>query len=359
MEADIFNGADWTIVLIKPLKFQWLLHNTDKKSMANTKIQMIPIPISEFISGATVAVDLYVKLSEAKFVQIAKAGQKTQKNQLRTYENKEVHYLWVRKQDYSKLVKSNLVIAGVVVQHQALDARQKTFVLTNVANQVFRQLDNVGISFEAYSQSKQIVEATISLAENHRDLSQLFAGLAEVSDDLLRHSMAVCCVSTLIAHAMKWDSRPTVEKLALGALLHDIGKKALPPDLMNKAKAQMTYEETQIYESHPYKGMQMLISLGVVPDDVISIVYEHHENALGMGYPRKLRNAKMHPLARIVALADEFVNLTIKNPNCGVPKSPREALMIIDVTMGQPYAKDVFRALSSIVNKEYLDRGVA
>lgn len=324
--------------------------------MADPKQQMIPIPISEFISGTTVPVDLFVLIGDEKFVQIAKAGTKTQIDQLKTYENKEVHYLWVKKHDYSKLVKTNLTIAGVVVQHQALDAKQKTHVLSNAANQVFRQLNEMGISFEAYSQSKQVVEATICLAENHPDLAQLFVALNEISDDLLRHSMAVCCVSTLIAHAMNWDSRSTIEKLALGALLHDLGKKALPPDLLNKPKSQMTFEETQIYESHPYKGMQMLVGLNMVPDDVISIVYEHHENALGLGYPRKLRNAKTHPLARVVALADEFVGLTVTNVNCPVPKTPREALMVIDVTMGQPYDKLCFKALTAIINKEKLEK---
>src|SRR5690606_37650754 len=115
--------------------------------------------------------------------------------------------------------------------------------------------------------------------------------------------------------------------------------------LLTKPKSQMTYDEVQLYESHPYRGMQMLVELGIVPDDVTSIVYEHHENAIGMGYPRRLRNPKIHPLARVVALADEFVNLTVSNPSTDKPKTAREALMIIDVTMGQPFAKDCFKAL--------------
>lgn len=323
--------------------------------MSDKSQQMVPVPISEFVSGANVPVDLFVKIGDDKFILVAKKDTKTSREQLETYESKAVHYIWVKKTDYSTLVKSNLTIAGIVVQHHSLDTKQKTHVLTNAAGQVFRQLDEVGISLEAYGQSKQIVEATIHLAEHHKDLSELFTALGETSDHLLKHSMAVCAVSTLIAQTMKWDSRATIEKIALGALLHDIGKKALPPDLLNKPKVKMTAEETVLYESHTFKGMQMLLGLGIVPDDVIAIVYEHHENALGMGYPRKLRNLKMHPLARIVALANEFVDLTIANPNCPHPKKPREALLTIETTMGQPYAKDVFKALTHVVTKSYLD----
>ncbi|MEK6553957.1 MAG: HD domain-containing phosphohydrolase [Bdellovibrionota bacterium] len=317
--------------------------------------QMVPVPISEFVSGATVPVDLFVKLGEDKFILVAKKDSKTARDQLETYESKAVFYIWVKKGDYSTLVKSNLTIAGIIVRHESLDTKQKTHVLTNAAGQVFRQLDEMGINMEAYAQAKQIVDATICLAEGHKDLSELFAALSDVSDHLLKHSMAVCAVSTLIAQTMKWDSRATIEKIALGALLHDIGKKALPADLLNKPKAKMTHEETQIYESHTFKGMQMLLGLGIVPDDVIAIVYEHHENALGMGFPRKLRNLKMHPLARIVALANEFVDLVMANPNCAAPKTPREALITIETTMGQPFAKDVFKALTHVVTKAYLE----
>ena len=61
--------------------------------MANPVQQMVPIPITEFIAGSTNPVDLYVKIGEDKFILIAKQNGKTQKDQLKTYENKDVHYL--------------------------------------------------------------------------------------------------------------------------------------------------------------------------------------------------------------------------------------------------------------------------
>jgi len=314
---------------------------------------MIPVPIQDFIAGAVVPVNLYVRLGDDKFVMVSKAGTKTNREQLQTYENKTVEYLWVKRQEYSKLIRNNLTIAGVIVTQDNLNVRQKTEVLSQAAASVFTELEHVGLGFEAYSHSKQIVEATVALAENHRDLGDILLSLKDCSDELLRHSMAVSCVSVLIAQALKWENKQTVEKLALGALLHDVGLKALPPELVMKSRARMTYEEIQLYETHPYKGMQMLLSLGIVPDDVIAVVYEHHENAIGQGYPRKLRNIKMHPLAKVVALADEFCNLTLVNPNCPVPKSPREALMTIEVTMGQPHNKEAFRALQLVINKEF------
>lgn len=321
--------------------------------MALDNTQMIPVPIHDFISGVTVPVDLYVKLNDSKFILVSKAGQKTDKNQLSTYENKTVEYLWVKRTEYSSLITNNLSIAGIVIQNDKVHPSQKSHILSQASASVFIELEHVGLSFESYSHSKQVVDSTIALANENRDITDLLLGLKDCSDRLLQHSMAVSYVSVLIAHTLKWENKLTIEKLALGALLHDIGLKVLPPELINKPKVKMTFDEVQLFEQHAYKGMQMLVGLGIVPDDVIAIVYEHHENALGQGYPRRLRNLKMHPLAKVVALADDFCDLVISNPNCIKPKNPREALMTIEYTMGQPHNKEAFRALQMVINKEF------
>lgn len=321
--------------------------------MSEDQRRYLPVPIQEFIQGAIVPVDLYVKLNDNKYIMVSKAGTKTDQTQLQTYENKTVEYLWVQQEDYALHVRNNVNIAGIIVTKNNLDVKKRIHVLSQAASSVFNEMTHIGIGFEAYSHSKQIVEATIALSETHTDLLELFMGLKSCSDELLKHSLAVCCVSVLIAKALGWENKQTIEKMALGALLHDIGLKTIPPEIVKKSKHEMTYDELQTYEQHPFKGMQLLLGLGMVPDDVVAIVYEHHENAIGQGYPRKLRSLKMHPLARVVAVANEFCNLTIENPNCKKPRTAREALLTIEVTMGQPHNKEAFRALQLIVNKEF------
>ncbi|MGE0764047.1 MAG: HD-GYP domain-containing protein [Bdellovibrionales bacterium] len=313
---------------------------------------MIPIPISEFIMGSKVPVNLYVRLGDDKFVLIAKVGSSTNKDQLKQYNNKEIQYLWVLRQEYSKVAQQSISLAGLLVSKKDLDFRSKTSVMTSAARTVFTQLDHMGISLEMYNNAKVITEAMVGMCEAHRDLAEMFEGLKNCSDDLLAHSMAVAALSVMIGGAMGFEKKITLEKLSLGGLLHDIGKKSLPPELLKKPLATMTPEESSLMETHPYRGMQMVLSLGIVPDDIVSIIYEHHENSLGQGYPQRIRDVKIHPLAKIVGLADQFVTLTIANPNCPSAKNPREALMYIEHTMGQPYNKEAFKALKKIVEKE-------
>lgn len=315
--------------------------------------EMIPISITDFISGLAVPVDLFLRLSDDKFVLISKAGARPELGQLKTYQQKEVVYLWVKKSEYSKVSQQTIAIAGVAVKKTDLDFKQKTHVVTAAAKTVFNQLDHIGLNHQTYNEVKLVTETTVQLVESHKHLATLFESLNDCSDSLLRHSMAVSAVSTLLGWEMGWrKAKVTLEKLALGGLLHDIGLKTLPPELLDKPQAQMSYDELQLYETHPYKGMQLATTLGLVPDDIVSIIYEHHENSIGQGYPQRIRDIKIHPLARVVALADEFVHLTIRNTNCPQPKSPREALLYIEQTMGQPFNKECFRALTRMVDKE-------
>ncbi len=188
--------------------------------------------------------------------------------------------------------------------------------------------------------------------ESHKTLTDLFASLAQVGDQMLSHAVAVSSLSVLIGGGLGYEKKTTLEKLAMGGLLHDIGLKALPPELLKKPLATMTTDEIQVYETHAYKGMQMLQSLGIVPDDIVSIVYEHHENAIGQGYPQRMRDVKMHPLAKVVALADAYADLILPNINCPMPKNPREALMYMEHTLGIPFNREAFRALKRIIEGE-------
>lgn len=312
-------------------------------------LEMLPIAIADFITALAMPVDIYIRLGEDKFVMVCKAGAKTSIEQLSSYHNKDVHYVWVKKTDYYKLSNQSITIAGLAVKRGDIEQKQKTRVLSAATKTIFHQFDHIGISISMYNDARSVTEATVTMLESHRDLGPFFDALQECSDEILRHSMAVSILATMLGVSLGWEKKLTLEKLALGGLLHDIGLKTIPPELLSKPKSQMTFEETQIYETHSFRGMQLLLSLGIVPDDIVSIVYEHHENALSQGYPQRIRDVKIHPLARVVGLADFFVDLTIANVNCPTPKNPREALLYIEHTMGLPYNREVFRALKRIV----------
>ncbi|MGE4133306.1 MAG: HD-GYP domain-containing protein [Bdellovibrionales bacterium] len=318
----------------------------------STPADFMPIPIHEFVNGITIPVDLYIRLSEEKFVLVGKSGSHNSIDQFKNYQNKEVAYLWVLKKEYYKITHQTISIAGIGLSKKDLDDKVKTTLISHAARSVFRQMDGLGLDMESYNNSKMVCEAVMGLVDTHKSLADLLASFKSYSDQLLSHSIAVSTIAVLLGQAMGYEKKATLEKLSLGGLLHDVGLKSLPQDLTKKSLAEMTPDEVQLWETHPYRGMQMLQSLGIVPDDIVSIVYEHHENSIGQGFPQRIRDVKIHPLAKIVCLADAYVDLILPNPNCPEPKNPREALMYIEHTLGIPYNKEAFRALKKVIEAD-------
>ncbi|HMU80637.1 MAG TPA: HD-GYP domain-containing protein [Microthrixaceae bacterium] len=93
--------------------------------------------------------------------------------------------------------------------------------------------------------------------------------------------------------------------LRWAAALHDVGKVAVPPGILNK-HGRLNDEELGVARAHPLIGMQMLDPyrrwLGATVDGVA----QHHERWDGHGYPFGLAGERISPLARIVTLADSF-----------------------------------------------------
>jgi putative nucleotidyltransferase with HDIG domain len=321
--------------------------NKDEKTLPIDKEDMVAIAADEFVRGTLLPADVFVKLAGGKFVLIARQGTKAELEQMHLSEHLDIAHFYVRKVDFKNCVGQNLTIAGILLSRAELSHEKKAQFLAKTAESVFKELAQVGFTAESLEHAKLISKNVQALVESRPDLGAALELMNGISDDLVRHSMTVAAISIIIAHNVGWKIASTLEKIALGALLHDIGMKELPQDIINKARHEMSYEEQQIYESHPFRGMETLRSMSSIPDDVLAIVYEHHENSIGQGYPRKIRDYKINPLAKVVALANGFVELTMKHVNNSTPRSPLDALAYIETTLGQPYNKAAFMGLKN------------
>lgn len=306
--------------------------------------EFIPISRQEILAINTLPADVFLKISETKLILIGRQGANSL-DDLHVLDNKKVSDFFVRKNDYKNCVGNNLIIAGIVIDKKEIPDPKKVEFLSRTVNSVFREIESVGFNHESLEHSRAVAKTIQNLVASKSDLQGVLALMADISDDLLRHSVAVSAISTMIARAMGWSLQPTLEKLALGGLLHDIGMKELPSEILSKARHELTLEERQAYETHVFRGVEILSSMPSVPDDVMAIALEHHENAIGQGYPRRLRDFKMNPLAKVVATADYFCELTLKSSHQLKVKSANEAILYIETSLGQPFAKPVFMGL--------------
>ena len=125
-----------------------------------------------------------------------------------------------------------------------------------------------------------------------------------------------CNVSTYCAViAVRLGNCDSVElaQLAAGGILHDIGKRHVPVHILNKCD-RLTEQEWELVRQHPVTGYDELASRGDLTDGQLMMVLQHHERLDGSGYPDRARDNKIHPWAKICAVADVFDAMTCRRP---------------------------------------------
>jgi diguanylate cyclase (GGDEF)-like protein/putative nucleotidyltransferase with HDIG domain len=120
------------------------------------------------------------------------------------------------------------------------------------------------------------------------------------------HSECVAELAARIAVRVGLDTEH-VELIRLAGRLHDLGKLAIPEEILQKP-SELTDSERLVLERHPQIGFRMLDSLGVEP--VADVVLHHHERWDGAGYPDGLRGDAIPLGARIVFVADAYHAMT-------------------------------------------------
>jgi len=137
--------------------------------------------------------------------------------------------------------------------------------------------------------------------------------------------------------------------VGLAGLLHDIGEQRLPSQIRWKTEP-LTRPEKSLFELHPLYGKEILHGLPGVPNIVADIVAQHHENLNGTGYPRRLTDEQILPLAKIIRVVDEYQYLTNPREAQHPRLQPNQALAELYVKRQQHLSMKVIIALVRVVS---------
>lgn len=121
------------------------------------------------------------------------------------------------------------------------------------------------------------------------------------------HCERVAYYASMLAYELGFDD-PALSCFRLGAVLHDVGKVAVPSEILNKP-GRLTREERDIVEQHPAVGAELLSGTGF-SREILPMVRSHHERWDGTGYPDRLAGEDIPLSARVICVADVYDALT-------------------------------------------------
>jgi len=217
--------------------------------------------------------------------------------------------------------------------------------LNSFAEVLAKRHSQIGINFEEELVHKFNQEEII----NHNHLMEMvtsIAGAIDAKDPYTKgHSTSVSRYAEALARTVNLPEQE-VERIKIGALLHDVGKIGIPESVLKKP-GKLTDEEWEIMKQHPTIGAEKVLAPNEALRDLIPIVKYHHERLDGKGYPEHLKGNEIPLEARIVSIADAYHALVSDRPyRKGLPIET--ACQILKDGAGTQWDTDLVRQFISI-----------
>ncbi len=153
-----------------------------------------------------------------------------------------------------------------------------------------------------------LVEKMVDSIFRNQDALLPLARLKSHDGYTFQHSVSVCALLVTFARGLGLD-RPTLKEVAIGGLLHDVGKAQVPDEILNKP-AKLTDAEFAKMKSHVVQSIVILQNTPGISQIALDVAGQHHERFDGSGYPNKLKGEKISLFGRMGAIVDVYDALT-------------------------------------------------
>ncbi len=201
-----------------------------------------------------------------------------------------------------------------------------------------------GTNPKTLSELKKVSGKMVKLILSDNRVMDKFIDITSSDPYTFMHSVKVGIYGTAMAVSLFRDRLEDhrIDDLSMAFFLHDIGMTRVPNTILNK-EGPFTDGEWDTIRKHPVWGREKLKKANYENDDATGIVLCHHERCDGSGYPFQKTGSEIPVYAKICAIADTFESLTSGSP-LSPPKTPFEALKVMQGTMAQGFDPDLFRA---------------
>ena len=193
-----------------------------------------------------------------------------------------------------------------ILKHKSVIPDQVAKTLVNISKSIFKKVyANEKPDLASCNEATDIIFEEVS---NNFEKIDCISQLKVFDEYIFSHTVNVSAMSTALGISLGLDENE-LKELALGSLLHDIGKILVPKDLLNKP-AKLDSEEFEIMKSHSLLGYRYIVDNINLPDKVAKVALDQQENYGGGGYPNGLKGTEINFYAQITAIADTYDALT-------------------------------------------------
>jgi putative nucleotidyltransferase with HDIG domain len=226
--------------------------------------------------------------------------------------------------------------------YRASGRNRDTLHRLNQAHRLFQQL-------RARRELADVDRRTSQLESDFLDVVRKWGESIESKDIYTQgHCLRVADLSCALWARVMPENEINLFWFRIGALLHDVGKIVVPPEVLNKP-GKLTADEWNLMKSHTTAGVELLADIEF-PVDVRPIVESHHERWDGRGYPHGIAGEEIPITARVLCIADVYDALTSQR-SYKQAFSHDDAIEIMRGDVGLAFDPELFAAFEGIVRR--------
>ncbi|MCM2350382.1 MAG: response regulator [Bacteriovoracaceae bacterium] len=274
----------------------------------------VPVRISFLLRLGTVHFDLYMKISESKYVKMINADEVFVQSDAERFYGKGLKHLYVLAEDadhYLTSIEKNL---SALSDEEKADSSTMAVISLESIESVERLSRSLGWKEGVVEAAKNTVNLAIKVASTEPNILKLFKyKLNDAHSKYSQHVGLLALLNCGFCHQLGWISDSAQMKMGLAAIMHDITVDESVYEnieLWNEAAYNSTDKSPEVlkYRNHPAEAVNLLLGIKNVPSDVDQIILQHHELKDGRGFPRGLVSSRISPYATLFIIVEDLIN---------------------------------------------------
>lgn len=274
------------------------------------KEDCIPIKIRNFYRFKKMKYDVFLELSETKFVKVINKNEEFFPSLIDKFVRKGVKFLYLEKKEHLQFIETSIDSLLRIFKTAKLAPENIFLAQINATSIIHEHIRTIGVSDKIVVLAKKVISSTSKNYDQFKSVKEMLKCFPFKEKDLPEQAILTSYLSEALLRALGWSSDMSKMKLGLASILHDA---PLSNDDLIKISsledpnlAMFTEDEQEEYRTHTLKAAQLALDFPGF-SEVDFIIAQHHELPSGKGFPRKLNSNQITALSCVFIVVNNFV----------------------------------------------------
>jgi len=313
--------------------------------------ELFPVDVLSILPGSQRDFDLFYRKADGKTVLFCGRDYDfTERTQLRIF-NMGLEELYIPAEQAEAFFRYQEEHLSEIIADESIQPTRRARVLQSTGYFLMRDVMAEPRAKALIGRAGRFVSSTVQFVLKEPTAVSHLMSLTSKDYYTYTHSVNVSILGVALLRRVRRCQHNACRVFGMGALLHDIGKCRIDPEILTKP-GKLTDQEFAVIKTHPVIGYELLAAGGELPEEALSIVRWHHERFGGGGYPDGLSGSAIPEAAAITCACDVYDALTT-NRSYRKAMTGVEAMELMTGPMADHFSPEILRTFLAMIRSNH------